>query len=132
MRIYNLQGLGAPVRTKKKKYAAEMIFISCYNFLRVERDQPLLNLKKTHPTVHPQHKIYGNSHRSAVPQLNLLEIVKSWHLFDERQFLQSQFLLPECLDHFGSLSSSIVIIVAVINVGSFLVIHLKQYGKFAN
>jgi hypothetical protein len=29
----------------------------------------------------------------------LLEIVQSWHLFDDRQFLRSQFILPKCLDH---------------------------------
>jgi hypothetical protein len=38
-----------------------------------------------------------------------------------------------CLDiSFGTLSSSIVINVSVINVETFLVKHLKQYGKFAN
>jgi hypothetical protein len=37
-------------------------------------------VNKTHPTVHLQQKIYGNIHRTAVPQLNFVEIVQSWHL----------------------------------------------------
>jgi hypothetical protein len=44
MRIFNLPGLGAPDRPKKKKYT-EINFISCYNFLRVRRDQFLPNCK---------------------------------------------------------------------------------------
>jgi hypothetical protein len=52
MRIFNLQGLGLPTNLKKTKYA-EIIFISCYKFLRVMRDQFLPNCKKTHPTIQP-------------------------------------------------------------------------------
>jgi hypothetical protein len=63
MRIFNLQGLEAPDRPKKKY--AEIIFISCYNFLREGWDQSLPNCIKIQPTVYRQHKIYGNIHRSA-------------------------------------------------------------------
>jgi hypothetical protein len=51
MRIFNLQGLGAPDKPKKKKKIkyAEIDFTSHYSFLRVRRDQFRQNCKKTHP-----------------------------------------------------------------------------------
>jgi hypothetical protein len=50
MRIFNLQGLGAPDKPKKKNFKyAEIDFTSHHSFLRVRRDQFLQNFKKTHP-----------------------------------------------------------------------------------
>jgi hypothetical protein len=52
--------------------------------------------------VNPQHKIIGNIFAVQIFQnYTWLENVhvQSWHLFDVRQFFQSQFLLPECLEH---------------------------------
>jgi hypothetical protein len=52
MRIFNLQGLGAPDKPKKKKIEyAEIDFTSYHSFLRVRRDQFRQNCKKTHPIV---------------------------------------------------------------------------------
>jgi hypothetical protein len=51
MRIFNLQGFGAPDKPKKKKIKyAEIDFPSYHSFLRVRRDQFRQNCKKTHPT----------------------------------------------------------------------------------
>jgi hypothetical protein len=53
MRIFNLQGLGAPDKPKKKKIKyAEIDFTSHHSFLRVRRDQFQQNCKKTHPIVY--------------------------------------------------------------------------------
>jgi uncharacterized protein with PQ loop repeat len=53
MRIFNLQGLGAPDKSKKKKIKyAEIDFTSHHSFLRVRRDQFRQNCKKTHPSNH--------------------------------------------------------------------------------
>jgi hypothetical protein len=51
MRIFNLQGLGAPdkPKTKKKIKYAEIDFTSHHSFLRVRRDQILPNCKKNPP-----------------------------------------------------------------------------------
>jgi hypothetical protein len=46
MRIFNLQGLGAPDKPKKKNKYAEIDFTSHHSFLRVKRDQFLQNCKK--------------------------------------------------------------------------------------
>jgi hypothetical protein len=55
MRILNLQGLGAPDKTKKKKIKyAEIDFTSHHSFLGVRRDQFRQNCKKTHPSVQPK------------------------------------------------------------------------------
>jgi hypothetical protein len=50
MRIFNLQGLGAPDKPKKKKIKyAEIDFTSYHSFLRVRRDQFRQNCKKNPP-----------------------------------------------------------------------------------
>jgi hypothetical protein len=50
IRNFNLQGLGAPDKPKKKKIKyAEIDFTSHHSFLRVIRDQFRQNCKKTHP-----------------------------------------------------------------------------------
>jgi hypothetical protein len=43
MRIFNLQGLGAPDKRKKKNKHAEIDLTSHYSFLKVRRDQFLPN-----------------------------------------------------------------------------------------
>jgi hypothetical protein len=55
MRIFNLQGLGAPDKPKKIKYA-EIDFTSHHSFLRLRKvkkiNLKLSHTKKTQPTEH--------------------------------------------------------------------------------
>jgi hypothetical protein len=63
MRIFNLQGLGAPDKPKKKKIKyAEIDFTSYHSFLRVRRDQLRQNCKKTHPIVECQIRLFDLLH----------------------------------------------------------------------
>jgi hypothetical protein len=47
MRIFNLQGLGAPDKPKKKNKHAEIDFTSHHSFLRLRKVKKI-NLKLTH------------------------------------------------------------------------------------
>jgi hypothetical protein len=66
MRIFNLQGLGAPVKTKKKIKFAEIDFTSHPSFLRLRKVKKI-NLKLPH-TKKTQPTVYGRTGRQTKPR----------------------------------------------------------------